>query len=124
MMKVSVREGKDMTSSRHWLERAPTIGALIVLALVIASVVMAGRNRGLQEQAAAGQQRLANAQTAANLDNTLIRLLTTAAVEHDDAAIKALLAANGITYRQNAAPGTTSGSTPAGAPTAAAGGAQ
>ena len=106
-----------MERSRPWLERAPTVGALVVLVLVIVSVVMAGRNRGLQEQVATGQQRLASAQTAANLDNTLIRLLTTAAVEHDDAAIKALLAANGITYRQNtatpaAAPTPTTGTTP------------
>lgn len=103
-MTTSHRSREDVDASGSWLERAPTVGALVVLALVIASVVMAGRNRGLQDQVAAGQARLANAQTAANLDNTLIRLLTTAAVEHDDAAIKALLAANGITYRQNAAP--------------------
>ena len=102
-----------MEPSRPWLERAPTIGALVVLVLVIASVLMAAHNRGLQDKVAAGQAKLANAQTAANLDNTLIRLLTTAAVEHDDAAIRALLAANGITYRQNASP-----ATPAPVPTA------
>lgn len=85
------------------LDRITALGGVAVLLLVIATVAFASHNRGLQDTVSAGQATLAKAQTAANLDNTLIRMLTSAAVERDDADIKALLAANGVTYRQTAA---------------------
>lgn len=84
-------------------DRLPAIGGLVVLALSIATVAVSSYNRGLQETVSTGQAKLAKGQAAANLDNMLIRLLTSAAVEHNDGDIKDLLAANGVTYRQSAA---------------------
>ena len=79
-------------------DRLPTIGGGLLLVLVVLCVVVGAYNRGLQDRVNAGQARLANAQTEANLDNTLIQLLVKSAAEHDDAGIKSLLSANGISY--------------------------
>lgn len=100
---MSVHERERAGTSPTALDRITTVGGVAVLTLVIATVAFASHNRGLQETVSAGQATLAKAQTAANLDNTLIRMLTSAAAEHNDADIKALLAANGVTYRQTAA---------------------
>jgi hypothetical protein len=94
------------TESPSWLDRMPSIGGALVLLLVIATVFVAGNNRGLQQQAAEGQAKLASAQAAGNVNATLIRMLATAAADHNDADIKALLTANGITYQQGAKPAT------------------
>lgn len=91
------------------LDRMPAIGGILALALATATVLVAAHNRTLQETANAGQAKLANAQAAGNLNNTLIRLLATAAVEHNDADIKSLLTANGVTYREGPAPTPTPG---------------
>ena len=85
------------------LDRLPTIGGVLLLVLVLVTVSVAAYNRSLQAEVSTSQARLANAQTAANLDNTLIRMLAKAAADHGDGQIKAMLASNGITYSQASA---------------------
>lgn len=74
----------------------------VVLVIAVMTVWQAGTNRTLQQQAADNQQKLAKAQTVAALDNNLVQLLAKAAVEANDAALRNLLAANGVTLKQGA----------------------
>lgn len=76
----------------------------VVLIIGVMTVWQAGVNRGLQEELAGNQERLAKAQTVANLDNNLVQLLAKAAVENNDTAIRNLLSANGVTLNQGPAP--------------------
>lgn len=77
------------------------VGALALL-LSIVTVGFAITNTSLQSAAADGQRRAASAQTAANVNASLIRMLAKSAAENNDAAIKALLAQNGITFKETA----------------------
>lgn len=86
--------------------------ALGVVAIVAAVMLVAAGalNRSLQSQVAANQAKIASAQAAANVNNNLIRLLAKSAAEDNDADLRALLAQNGITFRQ--APAGTSATPP------------
>lgn len=75
------------------------VGALALL-LSIITVGFAIANTSLQRAAAAGQAKAASAQTAANVNSSLIRMLAKSAAENNDAALKALLAQNGITFKE------------------------
>ncbi|QDZ07853.1 hypothetical protein FPZ24_10450 [Sphingomonas panacisoli] len=90
------------TETPNWLDRTTAIGGLLVLVLVVMTVVVASQNRSLQQQVADGQAKLASAQAAGNVNSTLIRMLASAAADNNDAAIKALLTENGITFKSNA----------------------
>lgn len=73
-------------------------GLALVLAILAVGFVIA--NASLQKTAAAGQAKIASAQTAANLNNSLIRMLAKSAAENNDPALKTLLAENGITLSE------------------------
>ena len=88
------------------------VGGLALL-LSIVTVGFAIANTSLQHAAAEGQTKTASAQAAANVNASLIRMLAKSAAENNDPAIKALLARNGITFRE--APGATPAG-PAGSP--------
>ena len=89
-------------SAEHptWLDRMTAIGGALVLVLVIVTVFVAAHNRGLQTNVAEGQAKLTSAQAAGNVNSTLIRLLASAAADNSDDAIKSLLSANGVTFKQ------------------------
>lgn len=77
----------------------------VVFIIAVMTVWQAGTNRALQTELATNQQKLAKAQTVATLDNNLVQLLAKAAVDNNDAALRDLLATNGVTLKQGAAPG-------------------
>ncbi|WP_375396578.1 hypothetical protein [uncultured Sphingomonas sp.] len=97
------------------LNRAQLIAGALALVLSIVTVGFAIANTSLQQAAAAGQAKAASAQTAANVNASLIRMLAKSAAENNDAAIKALLAQNGITFKET--PGATPPASPAPAKT-------
>ncbi len=72
---------------------------VIALLLAVATVVQAAQVRALQQQVRDGQGKLAQAQTMANLDNSLIQLMAKTAAENDDNAIRDLLERNGVTFK-------------------------
>ena len=82
----------------YWLRNG--LGGL-ALVLAVLSVISAQANRGLQQEVDAARPDLAKGQTFANVDNSLIQLLAKAAVEKNDAALRDLLARNGVTFRVN-----------------------
>lgn len=88
--------------------------ALGVLAMAAAAalVIIGALNRSLQADVAAGQVRVANAQAAANVNNTLIRLLAKAAAEKNDEKIRTLLSQNGISFQQTLPDGTANAGAP------------
>ena len=90
------------------------VGGLALL-LSIVTVGFAIANSALQRAAAEGQAKAASAQTAANVNSSLIRMLAKSAAENNDPAIKTLLAQNGITFKET--PGATPPASPAPAPT-------
>jgi cell division protein FtsB len=74
------------------------LGALaLILAVVV--VVQSASNRALQQKIATGQAKLAQAQTMANLDNSLVQLMAKAAADRNDSALRNLLARNGVTFK-------------------------
>ena len=73
-----------------------TLGVVGLLAGVVL-VITGMLNHGLQTQVTAAQGRIANGQAAANVNNSLIRLLAKSAEETGDVQIRALLTRNGIT---------------------------
>lgn len=81
-------------------DRVQLVLGVIALLAATVLVVMGAVNRSLQAQVAAGQAKIAGAQAAANVNNSLIRLLAKSAAETGDTQIRALLARNGITFRQ------------------------
>ena len=87
-----------------WTDRLQLLLGLVGLVASVALVVTGILNRSLQTEIAAGQAKIANAQTAANVNNSLIRLLAKAAAEKGDDRIRDLLARNGITYAPAATP--------------------
>lgn len=74
---------------------------VIVLVLGVMTVWTAAANRRLQQTLAANQEKVAKAQAAANLDNNLVQLLAKAAIDGKDGALRDLLAANGVTMKQD-----------------------
>ena len=74
--------------------------ALGIVAIILAMMLVAlgELNRSSQARVAAGQARIAGAQAANNVNNTLIRLLARSAAEDGDPQLRALLARNGITF--------------------------
>lgn len=93
-----------------WVQAALAVGATV---LAVVSFFQVGANRQLQNTASQNQARLARANTFSNLDNGLIQLIAKSAVDNNDAALTALLAQNGVTFRKNAAAaGATAGTNP------------
>ena len=80
-------------------ERVQLALGLVAIVAALLLVTLGVLNRSLQAEAAAGQAKIAAAQTAATVNNNLIRLLAKAAAEKGDERIRDLLARNGITYR-------------------------
>lgn len=87
-----------------WLAWVQAALAILATVLAIISFSQAAANRELQKTVSQNQARLARANTFANLDNGLIQLIAKSAVDNNDAALTALLAQNGVTFRRNAAP--------------------
>ncbi len=94
-------------------DRVQLVLGVVALLAATVLVIMGQVNRSLQAQVAAGQAKIASAQAAANVNNSLIRLLAKSAAETGDTQIRTLLAQNGITFQQAPGGGTTA--TPAGA---------
>ena len=84
-----------------WVQAALALAAMVLAVLVFSS---AGVTRGLQKTVSQNETRLARANTFANLDNGLIQLTAKTAVDTNDAALTALLARNGVTFRKTATP--------------------
>lgn len=82
-----------------WVGRVAAGLSIVTVVLAIALVALGVQNRALQDQVAAGRQQLARAQTFAGLDNSLVQLLAKTAAEKNDAALKDLLAHNGVTFK-------------------------
>lgn len=80
------------------MDQAHLLAGGLALLLALATAGFALANSSLQGVAAAGQAKVAGAQTAANVNASLIRLLAKSAAENNDEALKALLARNGITF--------------------------
>ncbi len=80
------------------------LGAL-ALVLAITTVILGSGNRGMQQQLAEGQAKVARIQSLANLNNNLIQLMAKAAADNKDGDLRQLLERNGITFK--AAPGGT-----------------
>lgn len=81
---------------------ARNVLVVVALILAIAVTVQTVRQRSLQSDIEANAELLQNGQTLANLNNSLIQIIVQKAVETDDEQLKALLAENGISYRQQA----------------------
>ena len=92
--------GREAGAIRH--HRVQLALGIVALVAALVLVIVGALNRSLQAEVAAGQARIANAQAAANVNNTLIRLLAKAAAEKKDEQIRALLSQNGISFRQTA----------------------
>jgi len=86
-----------------WLAWLQAAVALIAFVLAVLTFVAEGANRGLQKTVTQNEARVTRATTFANLDNGLIQLTAKSAVDNNDAALTALLAQNGVTFRKNAA---------------------
>jgi len=86
-------------SWQAWLRDG--LGALALL-LAVLNVAGAQRNRGLQATVDAQQANVVRGQTFANLNNNLVQLLAKTAAEQNDAALRQLLANNGVTFQVQA----------------------
>ncbi len=75
-----------------------------VLALLLAVLNVAGaqRNRALQADIDAQQPNVQRGQTFTNVNNSVIQLMARAAAEQNDAALRDLLASNGVTFQVQA----------------------
>lgn len=93
-----------MVESGGWRGPAQLALGVIGLAAALMLVVTGALNLSLQAEVNAGQAKVANAQAAANVNATLIRLLAKSAAETNDAQLRTLLANNGITFRSASAP--------------------
>jgi hypothetical protein len=94
----------DDDAPRSRVDGVAVILGAVALILAILSVVQSARNRMLQTDVAAGQVKLAKAQTLANLDNSLVQLMAKTAADKDDGALRDLLARNGVTFKAPPAP--------------------
>lgn len=72
---------------------------LVALALAVWVLIAAADNRARQADLAARAQTIARAQTLANVNNGIIQLLARASAETGDPQLRALLAANGVTFQ-------------------------
>jgi hypothetical protein len=79
-------------------------GIIGLAALVLAGFNLAGADDNRRAAAALEGKRpeLARLQRVATVNNGLVQLIVKAAVERDDASLRALLAANGVTFKVNA----------------------
>jgi hypothetical protein len=77
--------------------------ACAALALTLVTVVLGVRVRSLQDSVESGRLSLVKAQTFATIDNNLIQLLANTAAQKNDTQLRALLAANGVTFQDQAA---------------------
>ena len=79
-------------------------GIIGLVALVLAGFNLAGADGNRRAAAALAGKRpeLARLQRVATINNGLVQLIVKAAVERDDASLRALLAANGVTFKVNA----------------------
>lgn len=79
-------------------------GLIGLAALVLAGFNLAGADANRRAAAALEGKRpeLARLQRVATINNGLVQLIVKAAVERDDASLRALLAANGVTFKVNA----------------------
>ena len=57
-------------------------------------------NRSAQAEVAVAQAKLARARTFLQVDNALVQLLARTAADKDDAALRDVLARNGVTFRK------------------------
>jgi hypothetical protein len=96
----------DDDAPRSRFDGVAVILGAVALILAILSVVQSARNRMLQADVAAGQVKLAKAQTLANLDNSLVQLMAKTAADKNDGALRDLLARNGVTFKAPPAPKT------------------
>ena len=85
-------------TKRDWPRLVRTAIGVLALVLAVFNVAGAQRNRGLQKEVDATRVELAKSQAFANVNNTLIQLLAKAAAEKNDAALRELLARNGVTF--------------------------
>jgi len=92
------------------------LGGLALL-LAVLMVIQLFLNHGLQAQIAGNQKLVLKEKAISTVDNSLVQLLAKSAYESHDADITALLARNGVTFREKNGAGTAT----SGAPSAAGG---
>jgi len=80
-----------------WLYRLLVALSGITLALVVAYIVLIQDNRTVQAEVNQRQQFINQSIQLGRFNDTLIRALAAAAVEHNDDKLRELLAQNGIT---------------------------
>src|SRR2546429_3167677 len=80
-----------------WLYRVLVALAGITLVLVVAYIVLIQDNRTVQAEVNQRQQFINQSIQLGRINDTLIRALAAAAVEHNDDQLRELLAQNGIT---------------------------
>ena len=80
-----------------WLYRLLVALSGIALALVVAYIVLIQDNRTVQAEVNQRQQFINQSIQLGRFNDTLIRALAAAAVEHNDDKLRELLAQNGIT---------------------------
>ena len=80
-----------------WLYRLLVALSGITLALVVAYIVLIQDNRSVQAEVNQRQQFINQSIQLGRINDTLIRALAAAAVEHNDDQLRELLAQNGIT---------------------------
>jgi len=80
-----------------WLYRLLVALSGITLALVVAYIVLIQDNRTVQAEVNQRQQFINQSIQLGRINDTLIRALAAAAVEHNDEKLRELLAQNGIT---------------------------
>ncbi len=83
------------------------IGAAGLVALVV-KLVLAASVADLQREVAQRQQKIAASQVLGQVNGRLIQMLAAASVERGDAALRDLLAANGVSFTVNPPPSTAS----------------
>lgn len=87
------------------LDRVSAVIAVIALIALVAKLVLASDVAEERRALAKNQQKIAQAQLLAQVNNRLIQMLASASVQANDASLRQLLASNGVSFtiRPNAA---------------------
>jgi hypothetical protein len=75
-------------------------GAFVALLLLIGNIILISGNRQMQEEVGRRQAIIGNAGNLSNLNQSLAQALAEVAVKGKDSQIRDLLAAQGITVRE------------------------
>lgn len=103
--------GRDVAESAKAMW-ALTALAAVACVLAALNIFLSSANRGLQIEANQRQQFINQTTQLSALNTQIINALAAAAAQTNDEAIRAMLAAQGITYTVNPTPGAAAPATP------------